>query len=202
MPASWPRSATGIFISRSACWRARSKQQRRQRIDRAVHRRDALFQRVEQVVRRHLAALEAVHDGHGIEADQFVAHRCPRGFKERRASGSSRSAGGAVHAAPMEKCFTSCWHHRGPIRRAGSAHEDVRNTRAGRTQRALARLTRALPEIFPAPVLTYALNRRWTPPMPRLAVDGYWRAHPLRADRLARALARAQRHAGRAGPGG
>jgi hypothetical protein len=25
--------------------------------------------------------------------------------------------------------------------------------------------------------------------MPRLAVDGYWRAHPLRADRLARALA-------------
>ena len=26
--------------------------------------------------------------------------------------------------------------------------------------------------------------------MPRLAVDGYWRAHPLRADRLARALAR------------
>ena len=38
-------------------------------------------------------------------------------------------------------------------------------------------------------MLTYALNRRWTPPMPRLAVDGYWRAHPLRADRLARALA-------------
>jgi hypothetical protein len=25
--------------------------------------------------------------------------------------------------------------------------------------------------------------------MPRLAIDGYWRAHPLRADRLARALA-------------
>jgi hypothetical protein len=56
--------------------------------------------------------------------------------------------------------------------------------------RALARLTRALPEVFPKPVLTYALNRRWTPPMPRLAVDGYWRTHPLRADRLARALAR------------
>ena len=62
-------------------------------------------------------------------------------------------------------------------------------TRALANERALARLTRALPEIFPAPVLTYALNRRWTPPMPRLAVDGYWRAHPLRADRLARALA-------------
>ena len=51
------------------------------------------------------------------------------------------------------------------------------------------RLNRALPEIFPAPVLTHALNRRWTPPMPRLAVDGYWRAHVVRADRLARALA-------------
>src|SRR3954464_2868858 len=62
-------------------------------------------------------------------------------------------------------------------------------TRELQNQRALARLTKALPEIFPAPVLTYALNRRWTPPMPRLAVDGYWRAHPLRADRLARALA-------------
>ena len=62
-------------------------------------------------------------------------------------------------------------------------------TRALANERALARLNKALPEVFPAPVLTYALNRRWTPPMPRLAVDGYWRAHPLRADRLARALA-------------
>src|ERR1043165_4678352 len=63
-------------------------------------------------------------------------------------------------------------------------------TRALANERALARLNKALPEIFPAPVLTYALNRRWTPPMPRLAVDGYWRAHPLRAEKLARALAR------------
>src|ERR1051325_8495760 len=63
-------------------------------------------------------------------------------------------------------------------------------TRAPANERAHARLMRALPEHFPAPVLTYALNRRWTPPMPRLAVDGYWRAHPLRADRLTRALAR------------
>ena len=53
--------------------------------------------------------------------------------------------------------------------------------------RALKRLERALPEIFPAPVLTHALARRFIPPMPRLAIDGYWRAHPLRADRLARA---------------
>src|SRR5436853_7547516 len=63
-------------------------------------------------------------------------------------------------------------------------------TRELQNERALARLTRALPDNFPAPVLTYALNRRWTPPMPRLAVDGYWRAHPLRADRLTRVLAR------------
>jgi hypothetical protein len=56
-------------------------------------------------------------------------------------------------------------------------------------RRALARLTRALPAIFPRPVLAHALSRRWTPPMPRLAIDGYWRAHVLRADRLARSLA-------------
>src|ERR1043165_2661220 len=62
-------------------------------------------------------------------------------------------------------------------------------TRALANEPALARLNKARPDIFPAPVLTYALNRRWTPPMPRLAVDGYWRAHPLRAEKLARALA-------------
>ena len=44
-------------------------------------------------------------------------------------------------------------------------------------------------EIFPGPVLTHALQRAFTPPMPRLAIDSYWRAHPVRADRLARALA-------------
>jgi len=63
-------------------------------------------------------------------------------------------------------------------------------TRALQNARALKRLNRALPEIFPAQALTHALARRWTPPMPRLAVDSYWRAHPIRADRLARALAR------------
>lgn len=62
-------------------------------------------------------------------------------------------------------------------------------TRDAYNRRALIRLHRALPENFPKPVLTYALNRRWTPPMPRLAVDGYWRVHIVRADRLARALA-------------
>jgi len=61
--------------------------------------------------------------------------------------------------------------------------------RAERNRKALKRLTKALPAIFPAPVLAHALKRPFIPPMPRLAIDGYWRAHPLRADRLARALA-------------
>ncbi len=65
----------------------------------------------------------------------------------------------------------------------------MEETRLLRNAQALKRLRRALPDVFPAPVLTHALNRRWTPPMPRLAIDSYWRAHPLRADRLARALA-------------
>jgi hypothetical protein len=33
------------------------------------------------------------------------------------------------------------------------------------------------------------MGRRFTPPMPQLAIDSYWRAHPVRADKLARALA-------------
>jgi hypothetical protein len=58
-----------------------------------------------------------------------------------------------------------------------------------RNRQARARLENALPAIFPATVMMHALARRFIPPLPRLAVDGYWRAHPLRADRLARALA-------------
>jgi hypothetical protein len=61
--------------------------------------------------------------------------------------------------------------------------------RAERNRLALARLTAALPPIFPEPVLIHALQRALTPRLPRLAIDSYWRAHPLRADRLARALA-------------
>jgi hypothetical protein len=61
--------------------------------------------------------------------------------------------------------------------------------RAERNRKALARLQKALPAIFPPAVLAHALRRPFIPPMPRLAIDGYWRAHPLRADRLARALA-------------
>jgi hypothetical protein len=56
-------------------------------------------------------------------------------------------------------------------------------------RRAIARLTRALPGVFPAAVLRRALGRPFVPPTPRLAIDSYWRAHPIRADRLARALA-------------
>jgi hypothetical protein len=61
--------------------------------------------------------------------------------------------------------------------------------RAAVNRKALARLDKALPAIFPQGVLIHALQRRFMPPMPRLAVDSYWRAHPVRADRLARALA-------------
>ena len=58
-----------------------------------------------------------------------------------------------------------------------------------RNVQARARLERALPPVFPVPVLRHALARPLTPPTPRLAVESYWRSHVLRADRLARALA-------------
>jgi hypothetical protein len=61
--------------------------------------------------------------------------------------------------------------------------------RAEKNRRSLERLERALPKIFPVPVLVHALSRPLVPPLPRLAIDSYWRAHPIRADHLARALA-------------
>src|SRR5262249_6620186 len=61
--------------------------------------------------------------------------------------------------------------------------------RAQRNATALPRLRRNLPEIFPAPVLLHALARPFIPATPRRAIESYWRQHPLRADRLARALA-------------
>jgi hypothetical protein len=61
--------------------------------------------------------------------------------------------------------------------------------KAERNRQSLARLNKALPSIFPSAVLSWALTRPFVPPTPRLAVDSYWRAHPIRADRLARALA-------------
>jgi hypothetical protein len=63
------------------------------------------------------------------------------------------------------------------------AEKEERNTRS------LARLTQRLPAIFPPVVLARALGRPFIPPTPRLAIESYWGAHPLRADRLARALA-------------
>ncbi|HTC03452.1 MAG TPA: hypothetical protein VK749_08615, partial [Xanthobacteraceae bacterium] len=61
--------------------------------------------------------------------------------------------------------------------------------KAERNRQSVARLQRALPQIFPGNVLRRALGRPFVPPTPRLAIDSYWRAHPLRADRLARSLA-------------
>ena len=61
--------------------------------------------------------------------------------------------------------------------------------RAERNARALARLRRSLPEVFPGSVLVHALAKPFVPPTPRRAVESFWRAHPLRADYLARALA-------------
>src|SRR5262249_42948586 len=58
-----------------------------------------------------------------------------------------------------------------------------------RNERAVERLSKSLPAIFPPVVLARALSRPFIPPTPRLAIDSYWRAHPIRADRLARALA-------------
>ncbi|SDR61539.1 hypothetical protein SAMN05444161_8204 [Rhizobiales bacterium GAS191] len=70
-----------------------------------------------------------------------------------------------------------------------TTHDSPSSWREERNRRSLARLMKALPAVFPAPVLARAVSRPFVPPMPRLAIDGYWRAHPLRADRLARALA-------------
>ena len=69
--------------------------------------------------------------------------------------------------------------------RAGAA----KPWREQRNALSLARLAKALPAVFPAAVLVHARARPLVPPQPRLAVESYWRHHPVRADRLARALA-------------
>jgi hypothetical protein len=61
--------------------------------------------------------------------------------------------------------------------------------RAERNGRALARLTRSLPDVFPASVLVHAAGKSLLPVTPRRAIESFWRAHPLRADYLARSLA-------------
>ncbi len=65
----------------------------------------------------------------------------------------------------------------------------VEDRRQAWNARARARLLDA-GEAVPAVVLAHALSARWTPRTLRAAVDLYWRGHPIRADRLARSLAR------------
>ena len=60
---------------------------------------------------------------------------------------------------------------------------------AQRNEMARARLMRNLPEVFPGAVLVHVLSRPFLPATPRRTVDSYWRYHPIRADKLARALA-------------
>jgi hypothetical protein len=55
--------------------------------------------------------------------------------------------------------------------------------------RVLESLLARLPEPFPNTVWRHALGLRLVPETPGRAVEAYWRAHPLRADRLARAMA-------------
>ena len=62
--------------------------------------------------------------------------------------------------------------------------------RAARNAKSLARLEKSLPKIFPAAVLIHARKKPFVPPTPRLCVESYWKHHPARADKLARALAR------------
>ena len=63
---------------------------------------------------------------------------------------------------------------------------DWQAEKAERNRKSFARLSKVLPAIFPPAVLARALSRPFIPPTPRLAVESYWRAHPLRADRFAR----------------
>lgn len=63
-----------------------------------------------------------------------------------------------------------------------------------RNAEARVRLLGAVSDSFPRPVVIHALSRRWVPPLPRLAVESYWKAHPVRADRLCRALAASTGH--------
>jgi len=64
-----------------------------------------------------------------------------------------------------------------------SAWRDEKN------HKARARLQSRLSDGFPFCVLSHALRQPLIPPTQRRAAEAYWRHHPLRADRLARALA-------------
>jgi hypothetical protein len=58
-----------------------------------------------------------------------------------------------------------------------------------KNERRLARLVELTPEVFPPAVWSHALRQRFVPDSPSRAVEAYWLAHPLRAERLARTLA-------------
>jgi hypothetical protein len=76
-----------------------------------------------------------------------------------------------------------------PIASKGCRSMAVSTWLAQRNEKARARLMRNLPEVFPGAVLVHALSRPFLPATPRRTVDSYWRYHPIRADKLARALA-------------
>ena len=59
-----------------------------------------------------------------------------------------------------------------------------------RNVRSLERLYRTRPHVFPGEVWTHALRRGLVPVTLSRAVESYWRQHPIRADQIARALAR------------
>jgi hypothetical protein len=61
--------------------------------------------------------------------------------------------------------------------------------RARENAAALERLLAAAPAPFPGGVWRHALDQKCIPDLPSRAMASYWRAHPLRADRLARSLA-------------
>ena len=74
--------------------------------------------------------------------------------------------------------------------RTVKSSNDMTPWRDDRNTQSRARLLKAVPGVFPPAVLIHALARPLVPPQPRLAVESYWRHHPVRADRLARALAK------------
>ena len=58
-----------------------------------------------------------------------------------------------------------------------------------RNERRIERLAATTPDRFPRAVWRQALGLGLVPDIPSRAVQAYWQAHPVRADRLARALA-------------
>jgi len=61
--------------------------------------------------------------------------------------------------------------------------------RAAWNTKARATIEASRPELLPRAILTHALASLWIPRTHRAVVDAYWRAHPIRAERLCRRLA-------------